>query len=1574
MSWVRKCLAAAAVAIASCGIGAAASAQNELRDAIIGLGIQAITNGQGGRQPAAPTPTYRAPAASGPAYRAPAASVPAPRAPRISAQQRQTMELQGNLNALGFDAGPIDGQPGRRTRAAIEAWQLSRGMAPTGQLSAMQRTALSTDVARTTGSPRAAEVAELLEVQTYLSQLGYNPGRPDGVWGPRSQRALDAFRRDSGLPSAVGVLGPNDTAALFQRVHGVMRQGGTLARAAVAPPAAGAVGLPGAPGPGFDCAEASVAAEFAICASSNLMALDRALSSAWLSNETSGAPEAVAAQRAWLAERNACQADSDCIEAVMRRRIGDLGGEAPAAADDPVPVAAALTDEATRLHAASNQVLRAPDGLRRRLALLEIKREPSVLEDATIDAFRVAEAEAAATGGGYEAQAAFRSLNAIEQADARAALRLELIAAAQNQTEVTPEAPLPVALYLPVRLGEFAEGEGLGILGATPTQVLIGDRSYPLGTMAIDLDLPGTRRIAMDRTEASTFIDRVQSALRERTLTQVVWGRVTRIGVDETVESFARQSDTYGTPATFVPERVELHLLERSRQGVVPVAAGASPLHAWNIGTGDGEVPEGGLSALELARSLGLPIEEGRVSVALDRSGGDAAAWAEFGSLAWLGENPDAAREGDHFIPVAAALLSESQKRAFFGAAAYVEAGGDLATMMIHDGYAAYMGDVFPDEFARQDARRTFLEDYYDQILARTPAWPLPVLHRAPVQLGEYDFDTQSFPLQYVAQETSMDDGSPVYRVVQLPMTYLASAERFGRLPDRLEMPADEARVLRQIAGDNRIILAWWASLDWSVDQSALETAFDTYGQMEGRRVGKGALTRLGLFAGPDLSWSLQELDPEQVLMPVPDPEAPSQAEPSPDLPADVAALAQIERATPLDLLGWVARFRGGGDEVYEELARTQNEVRQANEFQEAEVVATLADAIRGAGDGPIWLEGFIELGRYDIESGTFAVSDGSGYQWQQSQGQINITAKLIGDTLFAPIPVEEAVARSIVEMRDRGASMLVLVQPEAMTSEHENYYELLVRPQEVIFYRDEMNTGMPTQVIARRSFAEANAKAQERVERRFETGEFDGLADAQLSIDRHVVDLLLIGDGFEPDDPALDQMLMAAWQHEIAGANEPGPRFFEPDEARPMADWIALHRDAFRSYMAAKAAAAGSHFSVRIVRQTQDQCHDAIEPQGLYNSPGVGEILTGFSEDLSQLMLRRQEAAGPDQLDRRYAFLQSRPSVQWEGCDDWLAAIVLADAIHEGAGLGQSAASVVSFDLERVERVVSNAAVPDVVIFGTAGSTRLEAADGTLGDPIEAAAMNGSDDAAGDAEAPGAAEAGWPDPIEVDAAPAARDLLGLKPGLTMAEATGMVAEFDDVVQVFETTIPIENGSPAERALAYQKIFVRRDGSEALILASYSPDGEVIAIKRRLVTDSGVLPYDQIRSALEAKYGPADQRLDAAHATGWGRGGGSRCFPVPHGTLPLQRIDPMGRNDRLRTARVQPWSLTLPQFNEAAASMVSGCGEVLSYVEEPLERFAQSGFSVTLIDFDRFDAVRAALTADQEVTDFDIEF
>jgi Putative peptidoglycan binding domain len=69
----------------------------------------------------------------------------------LNLNQRDAMVLQRRLSAIGLYSGPIDGDLGPGSRAAIVAWQQSHGVAPTGQLGPLQLAALQAESAPVNG-------------------------------------------------------------------------------------------------------------------------------------------------------------------------------------------------------------------------------------------------------------------------------------------------------------------------------------------------------------------------------------------------------------------------------------------------------------------------------------------------------------------------------------------------------------------------------------------------------------------------------------------------------------------------------------------------------------------------------------------------------------------------------------------------------------------------------------------------------------------------------------------------------------------------------------------------------------------------------------------------------------------------------------------------------------------------------------------------------------------------------------------------------------------------------------------------------------------------------------------------------------------------------------------------------------------------------------------------------------------------------------------------------------------------------------------------------------------------------
>lgn len=130
--------------------------------------------------------------------------------------------VQDGLSRRGFAIGASTGAFDEETRAAIRDWQMRRGLAPTGFLSAEQYDELTTaplsgsiptdepmtgriDSASTETEQAVQEarldygVEEIRGVEERLAGAGFDPGRIDGVIDARTRAAIAAYRRSRGF-------------------------------------------------------------------------------------------------------------------------------------------------------------------------------------------------------------------------------------------------------------------------------------------------------------------------------------------------------------------------------------------------------------------------------------------------------------------------------------------------------------------------------------------------------------------------------------------------------------------------------------------------------------------------------------------------------------------------------------------------------------------------------------------------------------------------------------------------------------------------------------------------------------------------------------------------------------------------------------------------------------------------------------------------------------------------------------------------------------------------------------------------------------------------------------------------------------------------------------------------------------------------------------------------------------------------------------------------------------------------------------------------------------------------------
>ena len=127
--------------------------------------------------------------------------------------------VQNRLRQLHYYDGPADGVWGRDTQAAVERFQQSRGLR-VGQVDQSTIAAMGLDArafqTRTAANEAGGvplDPAVVRGVQRRLRQLGYYHGPADGVWGARTQEAMERFQRSRGL-EPTGDLNPMTASAL----------------------------------------------------------------------------------------------------------------------------------------------------------------------------------------------------------------------------------------------------------------------------------------------------------------------------------------------------------------------------------------------------------------------------------------------------------------------------------------------------------------------------------------------------------------------------------------------------------------------------------------------------------------------------------------------------------------------------------------------------------------------------------------------------------------------------------------------------------------------------------------------------------------------------------------------------------------------------------------------------------------------------------------------------------------------------------------------------------------------------------------------------------------------------------------------------------------------------------------------------------------------------------------------------------------------------------------------------------------------------------------------------------------
>ena len=187
--------------------------------AVLMLGLPATSLGAGGEQPRARYDGAHRGLRSSSAVLRPGSGYAAEGGSRIVRQ------LQRRLRRSGYTTGPVDGLYGPRTARAVRRFQRAHGLVPDGAVGPQTNAALTDaswpggDAVRPGagyGTPGGSDGVRA--VQRMLRSAGYDPGPVDGLFGPRTQAAVQWFQAKGGI-RPTGVFDPASLSRLRGRIR-----------------------------------------------------------------------------------------------------------------------------------------------------------------------------------------------------------------------------------------------------------------------------------------------------------------------------------------------------------------------------------------------------------------------------------------------------------------------------------------------------------------------------------------------------------------------------------------------------------------------------------------------------------------------------------------------------------------------------------------------------------------------------------------------------------------------------------------------------------------------------------------------------------------------------------------------------------------------------------------------------------------------------------------------------------------------------------------------------------------------------------------------------------------------------------------------------------------------------------------------------------------------------------------------------------------------------------------------------------------------------------------------------------
>jgi peptidoglycan hydrolase-like protein with peptidoglycan-binding domain len=1297
---------------------------------------------------------------------------------------------------------------------------------------------------------------DLMAVQEKLNALGYDAGTADGVMGSKTRTAIAAFQRSIGAP-ATGNLSDSDHAALF----GIEAYGS---------------------GDGID-----TAAQPGISAGQFQMLYDTDLP---YGDFRSGMSD----PRLWNIDLESC--NSECVTdpqcraftfnsqarvcflksvvpaaspfngAISGIKGGDTFGGAPTMAEanrpltrfeiarvqtalndlgydagTPDGIIGAKTRQAAAQYAAANpgvlpsldlalmqSVLGLPaatpgsstgtfnsamygtaEEMEPSLALIATALSPSLLTDATVERWYL-ERYRSSYSDASGLDDAYNDANTVQKQKIIADFREVLLAEANAFVSDPNNQQLHFKVNQSIGFGEFDPAQGIAIRGLSDLYAnkRVGEYVVPPSAWfegsAIDLPYPKFVPITVD-SEASDFLDRIRNSPSQRAEI-VAWLTLSEFGGPQQGAGIV-QPDRI--PMTVTVDRVTI---------VTPALTGnnAAPEETAFVlydGASKGPAaPTGNPDSVMVAQQLGLPVVDGHVL--MPGTGSNYHYWPEqvFGVTDFMATV-------QKFIGLAGLPLLPEQGLDALSNDFLVGLMSTSQRIRIYGGEGS--NNYGLNEFEQRRALNTLKSEVIPELLASAPRFPIPVVSIWPVALGEYDFGAAAFPIAYGDEP----------RLLNLPenLAGIYLQREYHDLPQTQPMDelSAEQMVLNETSGYSRpmVYIATFGTLEASLGAEG-EPAVVSF-----------TAERSGMFADVNLTQLLQEIDaspPQESQAPEARPET-----------SDEIALRSIVAATEVELLSRAYRLLGD-DTAADPIFRYSDLVDEANEFEVEAARAEVGKILGNTPERDVWLAGHVVLGTYDLTAGSFPI-----VEWQTfappSNGDFNVDLYITAadQAVFSrPLNIDEATARMIAELSSRELPMFARIKLLDVTLVDEGgdvNVTFGIEFEEIVIWANlDGDDSVPVIVGRLAGSPEPQPGAAPPPVRFFDQESLDYIRIKYAPE--------TIGEGDH------HRMMAGRWALEQSGTIPAEERFFPPGTRLDTEALRDRWADTFASWAESRAQALPDTLTLSIP-DLRSSCVESL--YGHSTSPANTALLPLYPdlaeaktiEDLERKFAEPHET-GPVYFQvKGYLFekafcsgeinISTSEALGYPGMEP-TGAIIMVDSIPLPGMTASGGLQGIELELEilGVEAVpVNYSPNPVLAIRAALVGGSVQGAEYTFpAGPSELDAIRTA--AAAGTELPD----GW-------------DIVGLTPGMLLADAEAAIRAHMDVAAVFVRT----PGERTEPIFLNERVFVSRALNEAISLTwEPGPEGEVVyAISRKLGQQSDTMPIDALITSLIDKYGDA---------------------------------------------------------------------------------------------------------------------